>query len=102
MLCTQSPVRCVWLPLASESCVHRQERTITADGLEATMATNHYGHFLLTTLLLPELEKVRLRQPHHSSKHQSGGVTPQVAWVCVCVGLRARAVERRARGERFV
>jgi len=22
------------------------------------MATNHYGHFLLTSLLLPELEKV--------------------------------------------
>ncbi|CAG0879054.1 unnamed protein product [Cyprideis torosa] len=28
------------------------ERTITDDGLELTMATNHYGHFLLTMLLL--------------------------------------------------
>ncbi|CAG0887091.1 unnamed protein product [Cyprideis torosa] len=28
------------------------KRTITDDGLELTMATNHYGHFLLTMLLL--------------------------------------------------
>ncbi|EXJ64563.1 hypothetical protein A1O7_00899 [Cladophialophora yegresii CBS 114405] len=30
-------------------------RTITPDGLELTMATNHVGHFLLTNLLLPKL-----------------------------------------------
>ena len=30
---------------------------MTSEGLESTMATNHYGHFLLTNLLLPELEK---------------------------------------------
>ncbi|XP_066963661.1 retinol dehydrogenase 13-like isoform X3 [Macrobrachium rosenbergii] len=27
-------------------------RTLTTDGLELTMATNHYGHFLLTNILL--------------------------------------------------
>lgn len=29
-----------------------QERQETEDGLETTMATNHFGHFLLTNLLL--------------------------------------------------
>lgn len=30
-------------------------REVTSDGLELTMATNHYGHFLLTNLLLSKL-----------------------------------------------
>lgn len=38
-----------------------QDHVITGEGLESTMATNHYGHFLLTTSLLPELNKVRNR-----------------------------------------
>jgi len=33
------------------------ERTLTEDGLELTMASNHFGHFLLTNLLLPLLKK---------------------------------------------
>lgn len=32
------------------------QRTVTADGLEATFATNHLAPFLLTNLLLPVLE----------------------------------------------
>src|ERR1700710_2275313 len=32
-----------------------EDRTITADGVELTMATNHVGHFLLTNLILPKL-----------------------------------------------
>ena len=32
-----------------------QTRTITFDGVELTMATNHVGHFLLTNLILPKL-----------------------------------------------
>ncbi|XP_068243153.1 retinol dehydrogenase 11-like isoform X2 [Palaemon carinicauda] len=32
-----------------------QAKQITKDGLELTMATNHYGHFLLTNLLLDRM-----------------------------------------------
>ncbi|XP_068237944.1 retinol dehydrogenase 13-like isoform X2 [Palaemon carinicauda] len=32
-------------------------RMLTTDGLELTMATNHYGHFLLTNILLELLKK---------------------------------------------
>jgi NAD(P)-dependent dehydrogenase (short-subunit alcohol dehydrogenase family) len=32
-------------------------KTLTADGYERTFATNHLAYFLLTNLLLPELEK---------------------------------------------
>ncbi|XP_050712791.1 retinol dehydrogenase 11-like [Eriocheir sinensis] len=32
-------------------------REVTRDGLELTMATNHYGHFLLTNLLLKRLRQ---------------------------------------------
>ena len=32
----------------------KQVREVTRDGLELTMATNYYGHFLLTNLLLSE------------------------------------------------
>ncbi|XP_068231303.1 retinol dehydrogenase 11-like [Palaemon carinicauda] len=32
-------------------------KTLTSDGLELTMATNHFGHFLLTNMLLDLLKK---------------------------------------------
>ncbi|XP_068226646.1 retinol dehydrogenase 12-like [Palaemon carinicauda] len=32
-------------------------KTLTSDGLELTMATNHFGHFLLTNMLLDLLRK---------------------------------------------
>lgn len=35
----------------------KPEREETADGLERVMATNHFGHFLLTNLLLPHLKR---------------------------------------------
>ena len=33
-----------------------KERKVTEDGLEVTIATNHFGHFLLTNLLLLHLK----------------------------------------------
>ncbi|XP_050738271.1 retinol dehydrogenase 12-like [Eriocheir sinensis] len=33
------------------------KRRVTSDGLELTMATNHFGHFLLTNLLLGRLKE---------------------------------------------
>lgn len=44
--------------LINNAGVMLNDKGSTSDGLEATMATNHYGHFLLTLLLFPELEKV--------------------------------------------
>ncbi|XP_066947517.1 retinol dehydrogenase 13-like [Macrobrachium rosenbergii] len=35
------------------------DRNLTADGLECTMATNHFGHFLLTNILLGLIKKSR-------------------------------------------
>lgn len=33
------------------------DRTETEDGLEVTMAMNHFGHFLLTNLLIPHIKR---------------------------------------------
>lgn len=44
--------------LINNAGVMLNEKMVTSEGLEGTMATNHYGHFLLTLLLFPELEKV--------------------------------------------
>ena len=35
----------------------KDERAMTEDGFELTFAVNHLGHFLLTELVLPLLEK---------------------------------------------
>lgn len=37
------------------------KRSLSEDGLEMTMATNHFGHFLLVSLLLPGLLEVESR-----------------------------------------
>ena len=44
----------------------------TADGFEITVGVNHLGHFLLTNLLLPDLEAAASASP------QSDGTTPRV------------------------
>ena len=39
--------------LVNNAGVILSDRTLTEDGLESTMQVNHFGHFLLTSLLLP-------------------------------------------------
>ena len=41
-----------YLQVNNAGTAQNTERVLTEDGLEYTMATNHYGHFLLTNLLL--------------------------------------------------
>lgn len=41
--------------LVNNAAVFRRTRTLTADGFEVMLATNHLGHFLLTNLLLGHL-----------------------------------------------
>ena len=38
-------------------CAGMGEKKLTEDGLELQMATNYFGHFLLTNLLLGKLDK---------------------------------------------
>jgi NAD(P)-dependent dehydrogenase (short-subunit alcohol dehydrogenase family) len=44
-------------------------REVTKDGLEMQIATNHYGHFLLTSLLLPMITKNGRIVNHSSGAH---------------------------------
>lgn len=48
--------------LINNAGVMRPGRAVSADGYELTMASNHLGHFLLTNLLLPHLDR-QVSQP---------------------------------------
>jgi NAD(P)-dependent dehydrogenase (short-subunit alcohol dehydrogenase family) len=52
--------------LVNNAGVNLARRTVTEDGLETTLAVNHLAPFLLTTLLLPALE--RGAQPGRSAR----------------------------------
>lgn len=43
--------------LVNNAGIFGQPRTLTEDGIESHMATNHFGHFLLTNLLLDRLKE---------------------------------------------
>lgn len=42
--------------LINNAGIFAAERVLTGDGIEATLAVNHVGHYLLTHLLTPQLE----------------------------------------------
>ncbi len=42
--------------LINNAGIFAAERVLTGDGIEATLAVNHVGHYLLTQLLTPQLE----------------------------------------------
>jgi NAD(P)-dependent dehydrogenase (short-subunit alcohol dehydrogenase family) len=44
------------------------ERTLSVDGIEMHFATNHIGHFLLTSLLMPKLLKAAESNPKGSTR----------------------------------
>ena len=53
------------------------ERTITDDGIEAHLATNHIGHFLFTNLIMPKLLKAAESNPKGTTRvvNVSSGAT---------------------------
>lgn len=55
--------------LVNSAGVFLPKRAVTADGIEATFATNYLGHFLLTNLLLPRLKAAGGRVISIASKY---------------------------------
>ncbi|KAI1338000.1 NAD(P)-binding protein [Xylariaceae sp. FL0016] len=45
-----------------------QERTLSEDGIEMHLATNHIGHYLLTCLLMPKVIKAAERNPKGATR----------------------------------
>ncbi|KAH6843202.1 hypothetical protein B0I37DRAFT_408096 [Chaetomium sp. MPI-CAGE-AT-0009] len=44
------------------------ERTLSEDGIELTLATNHIGHFLFTCLIMPKLIKAAQNNPKGATR----------------------------------
>ena len=74
----------------------------TADGLEITVGTNHLGHFLLTNLMLPDLESAVGSTADGSSprvvvtaSEVHDPASPEETWVSARVWAVSRASRRR-------
>jgi NAD(P)-dependent dehydrogenase (short-subunit alcohol dehydrogenase family) len=56
----------------------------TKEGFEMQMGTNHFGHFLLTTLLLPALRRSAPSRVVNLSSDLHKRVSMYESWVCSC------------------
>ncbi|KAF4501471.1 double substrate-specificity short chain dehydrogenase reductase 2 [Fusarium agapanthi] len=61
-----SDIPCINFIINSAGVVAVQEHTLTKDGIEMHLATNHIGHWLLSCLLMPKLIKASEGKPKGS------------------------------------
>ncbi len=67
--------------------VYEPQRMLTSDGLERTLAINHFAHHLLTRLLMPSFEAAPAARvitvssgTHHSGRIDLDDLTAEVGW----------------------
>jgi hypothetical protein len=58
-------IRCAAEQTIRPAFIRAQERRLVAGGLECTMCANHFGHFLLTYLLVPHMHKTAIKSGSH-------------------------------------
>ncbi|WZH42936.1 double substrate-specificity short chain dehydrogenase reductase 2 [Fusarium acuminatum] len=61
-----SDIPAIDLVINSAGVMGLQERTLSKDGIEMHLATNHVGHWLLTCLIMPKLVKAAQGKPKGS------------------------------------
>ena len=73
--------------LINNAGVYAPTRALTEDGFEQTMAVNHFAHFLLTRLLIANLERAAQARivtvssgTHHSGRIALEDLTGSVGW----------------------
>jgi len=78
--------------LVNNAGVLTQEREVSADGIEVTLATNVIGPFLLSQHLIPVLER---SAPSRIVNVSSGGMYAQKLRSTICRASRATSTGRR-------
>jgi retinol dehydrogenase 14 len=73
--------------LINNAGIYAPTRELTAEGFERTMAVNHFAHFLLTRLLIANLERAEQARvvtvssgTHHSGRLALEDLTGNVGW----------------------
>ncbi|GLE03793.1 hypothetical protein PINS_up012695 [Pythium insidiosum] len=63
--------------LVCNAGIQVKEKTLTEDGFESTLGTNHIGHFLMTKLLLPRTKRIlTLSSETHDVNEKTGLPAP--------------------------
>ncbi|KAJ0399850.1 hypothetical protein ATCC90586_005392 [Pythium insidiosum] len=66
--------------LVCNAGIQVKEKAVTADGFEATIATNHIGHFLMAQLLLSRTKRIMtLSSETHDQNEKTGLPAPSMA-----------------------